>query len=372
MDRDRLTELLQDPSQVAKQDLAALRTMAERFPWFSGAHLLLAVGESETGDVLANDSRSLPAAFLPSRSVLFDLVHKEEPREPSTLRIVKDEEPLEESFPTSGIPVPKIAEPTDATRPLPASFRNERRSPDVTHVPFEQDANPLKDEGSVVKKTPEAEKLDTEREVLVRQIVEAVRASGYDLGQLAGLVPPSAPPVPKVSVPSLETIKSNIEPSPPADLPGPVPDVRSERLAPGPNTRLRFTDWLSQDAFVQPERTPSTASITATPTEPPTSSPAPPSSIPVALDQKEIMDHFIQHSTPARTTEKAVFFNPQQAAKRSLQDDGMVSETLARIHEKQGNFAKAREVYDRLALKHPEKSVYFAALSKALEARSNK
>ena len=152
MDRDRLTELLQDPSQVAKQDLAALRTMAERFPWFSGAHLLLAVGESETGDVLANDSRSLPAAFLPSRSVLFDLVHKEEPREPSTLRIVKDEEPLEESFPTSGIPAPKIAEPTDATRPLPASFRNERRSPDVTHVPFEQDANPLKDEGSVVKK----------------------------------------------------------------------------------------------------------------------------------------------------------------------------------------------------------------------------
>ena len=94
--------------------------------------------------------------------------------------------------------------------------------------------------------------------------------------------------------------------------------------------------------------------------------------MPVALDQKEIMDHFIQHSTPARTTEKAVFFNPQQAAKRSLQDDGMVSETLARIHEKQGNFAKAREVYDRLALKHPEKSVYFAALSKALEARSNK
>ena len=93
---------------------------------------------------------------------------------------------------------------------------------------------------------------------------------------------------------------------------------------------------------------------------------------PPDLDPQEIMEQFIQRSSPLPSAAKAEFFNPQQAAKRSLQDDGLVSETLARIHEKQGNLAKAKEVYDRLAVKHPEKSVYFAALSKALEGRMNK
>jgi TolA-binding protein len=49
-----------------------------------------------------------------------------------------------------------------------------------------------------------------------------------------------------------------------------------------------------------------------------------------------------------------------------------VTETLARIHEQQGNYAKAIETYRRLALKYPDKSAYFAGLSKALEARLNK
>ncbi|MCB0815344.1 MAG: hypothetical protein KDB87_19545 [Flavobacteriales bacterium] len=70
---------------------------------------------------------------------------------------------------------------------------------------------------------------------------------------------------------------------------------------------------------------------------------------------------------------KAEFFTPQQAAKRSLDDtSGLVTETLARIYEKQGNLPKAIDAYRRLGLKYPEKSAYFAALQKALEEQLNK
>ena len=50
----------------------------------------------------------------------------------------------------------------------------------------------------------------------------------------------------------------------------------------------------------------------------------------------------------------------------------MVTETLARVYAKQGNLPKAIEAYRRLALKYPEKSAYFAALQKELEAQLNK
>jgi hypothetical protein len=90
------------------------------------------------------------------------------------------------------------------------------------------------------------------------------------------------------------------------------------------------------------------------------------------LDTKALIDRFIQDQAPASPA-KAAFFTPQQAAKRSLDDKaGLVTETLARVYAKQGNLPKAIDSYKRLALKYPEKSAYFAALQKELEAQLNK
>ena len=70
----------------------------------------------------------------------------------------------------------------------------------------------------------------------------------------------------------------------------------------------------------------------------------------------------------AQQKPKAEFFDPQRAAKRSLDDHAdMVTETLARIYEKQGNYAKAIAAYERLAVKHPEKRDYFQGLAKFLQ-----
>ncbi|MEO7924929.1 MAG: hypothetical protein ABIR30_14695 [Chitinophagaceae bacterium] len=57
----------------------------------------------------------------------------------------------------------------------------------------------------------------------------------------------------------------------------------------------------------------------------------------------------------------------EQLAEHSLEEGEIVTETMAEVWEKQGNVAKAIEVYSKLSLLYPSKSLYFAAKIEALK-----
>ena len=83
---------------------------------------------------------------------------------------------------------------------------------------------------------------------------------------------------------------------------------------------------------------------------------------------QDIINKFIQED-PRIEPKKTEFFSPTNMARLSVTDTGIVSETLALIHVDQGNYQEAINSYEKLMLKNPKKSSYFASQIKILKQK---
>jgi hypothetical protein len=85
-----------------------------------------------------------------------------------------------------------------------------------------------------------------------------------------------------------------------------------------------------------------------------------------STDVKDLLESFI-HNRPKISRPKAEFFRAEKAAKKSEMDEShIVSESLAKLHIRQGHLSKAIDVYEKLILQNPHRKAYFAALIKEI------
>lgn len=157
---------------------------------------------------------------------------------------------------------------------------------------------------------------------------------------------------------------SHIEP----EIALPQPEKVVDHLPQPQSTEHSFSEWLKLNQFNLsvkqvnlPEQTISNQIIedNEMPSKPDT------------IDVDNILDRFI-NSNPTISRPKAEFFNPVKAAQKSLEDNNdLITETLAGMYEKQGNFNKAISMYEKLSLKYPEKSLIFAARIQEIKNKIN-
>lgn len=423
MNAKQFLEWMRKPGLSGREDGAQLDSLLQSYPYFQTAHLLYIKNLHNQGSFLYNNQLKSAAIYVADRKVLYDLIKRKdavEPVEETTVSKVEIALPVEEQKQEIKSAPPKFPEKRFVSNPDEWEAGMLRQLQLLHHWrgKEKEEVKPKEEIHPIANTTPAAEQKEVPNEVLKHEIPDAKDelntllyvlvepGQSEDIGEELSEEPVAEienttaetkweihpvedskeekeeaqvhvevpqdpvqqdilveaihsvfeleaddklPDVSKLKTVSENTINSEIEK--PLE---PVKEAQEINIG-----EMSFATWvasLKQNGPVKQTEEQSIAEQKA----------------PVSSNGEELIERFIKEE-PRIQVKKSGFFNPVNMAKKSVQEsDEFITETLARIYAKQGNIPKAIRAYQKLSLKFPEKTAYFAALIEELKRTPNK
>lgn len=342
MQQQQFIDIVKQPSKIEQIHLSDLEVLINEYPFFETVHLLYTKGLHKFQSINYSKQLRKTAIVANSRAILYELIHQQEiistPNAVEEVPIVKVDVKVEEVV---------EHEVTPKLQSGPVSVTNN----DIKVIYVNTVSNTVTNSNS--ENTIQKESVLKEAENKELDIVKSIENE-------------TEVPVQEFDVDKLnkdieqEISKAIIQSYVQTDIIKTPELAKEEKVEPS-----SFTDWLktikkeahtfqTETKKEDLEKEQKTVKIDKKTT---------------VFDQKKQLIDKIIESDPGRIklgTNK--FFTPALDAKQSLlENEHLVTETLAKIYALQGNISKAIRAYEILSLKFPQKSVYFASLIEKLK-----
>ena len=405
MNQQELNHIIQQPNEINAASASELIALCDKYPWFSAPHTLLAHYFARTNDFRKEEWLARAASRIHSREWLYYFLQPVsndlpvgipvgaalEAMAPEPAAVIEPSEPIilaAEPAIAAAEPIITAPEPFISTaEPIIAaaeSFISTAETVIAAPEPIIAATEPnTKSENSIAKlsamQIPELELL-TQTEEIQNTIHDKTSIAPIDF---PAATIPLFQPAEEYDIAKAMGTTFNFEPvdfndnnqsSEPLDQPKQTrpysleeflslglinndEDVENKVESSKSNTdpsieELNFFDWL------ETRNTPAAAI-------PETNKPA------KNLDKFGLINQFIEKQ-PSISRPKQEFYSPERAMKRSEEfSTSIVTETLANIFRTQAHFEKAIISYQKLQLKFPEKSTYFASLIEQIKKEQN-
>ena len=304
---------IKNPNSLEKNSVKDLQKLVNDFPYFQSAHLLLSLASKKWDASVYQKSLKKTAIVVTNRSHLFNLIQQFE----ISNTVIED-------FDHQKLVVEEVLEPIDSTKELNILKANEllieNSDSEISETEFQQ------------KTKPNAEEV-LENEIAKQVVGAIVEKQMLNLSDTQLVFNQNKEP--ENFTDWLRLIqKSNKQLSAENIL-----DINTDNNT-DIKTRLEKGKIITQESALNKK-----------------------------LKNLALIDKIIEKSPgQIKIKDDQKFYSPEQNAKESLlENEHLVSETLAKIYALQGSVNKAVRAYEILSLKFPQKSAYFASLIQKLK-----